>query len=65
MLGMLGYSKKYLQLRPLASPHVEMLVTEIYDFVDDWQREIKMKNRMETGKEKGKEKQRLVGQVAA
>lgn len=41
-----------------------MLVTEIYDFVDDWQREIQMKNRMETEKEKGKEKQRLVGQVA-
>ena len=40
-----------------------MLVTEIYDFVDDWQREIQMKNRMETEKEKGKEKQRLVGQV--
>ena len=41
-----------------------MLVTEIYDFVDDWQREIQMKNRMETEKEKGKEKQQLVGQVA-
>ena len=40
-----------------------MLVTEIYDFVDDWQREIQMKNRMETEKEKGKEKQQLVGQV--
>ena len=41
-----------------------MLVTEIYDFVDDWQREIQMKNRVETEKEKGKEKQQLVGQVA-
>ena len=40
-----------------------MLVTETYDFVDDWQREIQMKNRMETEKEKGKEKQQLVGQV--
>ena len=45
-------------------PWFEMLVTEIYDFVDDWQREIQMKNRMETEKEKGKEKQQLVGQVA-
>ena len=44
-------------------PWFEMLVTEIYDFVDDWQREIQMKNRMETEKEKGKEKQQLVGQV--
>ena len=41
-----------------------MLVTETYDFVDDWQGEIQMKNRMETEKEKGKEKQQLVGQVA-
>ena len=41
-----------------------MPVTEIYDFVDDWQREIQMKNIMETEKEKGKEKQQLVGQVA-
>ena len=45
-------------------PWFEMLVTEIYDFVDDWQREIQMKNRMETEKEKGKEKQQLGGQVA-
>ena len=45
-------------------PWFEMLVTEIYDFVDDWQREIQMKNRMETEKEKGKEKQQWVGQVA-
>ena len=45
-------------------PWFEMLVTEIYDFVDDWQREIQMKNRMETEKEKEKEKQQLVGQVA-
>ena len=45
-------------------PWFEMLVTEIYDFVDDWQREIQMKNRMETEKEKGKEKQQLVGQLA-
>ena len=44
-------------------PWFELLVTEIYDFVDDWQREIQMKNRMETEKEKGKEKQQLVGQV--
>ena len=41
-----------------------MLITEIYDFVDDWQRDIQMKNRMETEKEKGKEKQQLVWQVA-
>ena len=42
-----------------------MLVTEIYDFVDDLQREIQMKtDRMETEKEKEKEKQQLVGQVA-
>ena len=34
-------------------------------FVDDWQKEIHSKNRMETEKVKGKRKQQGVGELAA